>query len=506
MTVDFSFALNQGAGRGPWPKPDMRLVEDDQIRPPVLEDDALPAGWGEFIADEAGARGCPPDYIAAALIIAASALLGNARHVGASGTWREPAHLWIALIGSPSSGKTPALRPIVEVCRLIEREAEPAWKAEIAENAALAEGARMIEEEWRNAVRAAIKNAEPPPERPPGADAPRCPSRPRILAMDTTVEELQNLLSGQPRGLLYARDELAGWLGNHDRYGGNGGDRAFFLEVWNGGPYVVDRVKNRGEPVRIERAAIAILGGMQPDRLREALVGPDDGLAARLAYVWPDPTPILPIGSESDAGARDRRDRLIVTGRRLYGLLMDGDASGDPAPRILRLNEDALRLFNELRFDAMIRARSSPGLIGGWYGKNPGRALRLALVYEMLSWVAQGGVEPTTISADSMARAGGYLDYLSTMLDRVTAGLAVSVAEADAAVIARYILATRLNVLNERALYQQPAWSWLREAKRRAAAFSVLGEAGWIRRFAQTGTGRPRNDWEVSPRLWEATA
>ena len=34
-----------------------------------------------------------------------------------------------------------------------------------------------------------------------------------------STEELQHLLSGQPRGLLYMRDELAGWFGNHDRYG-----------------------------------------------------------------------------------------------------------------------------------------------------------------------------------------------------------------------------------------------------------------------------------------------
>src|SRR5689334_2996502 len=82
-------------------------------------------------------------------------------------------------------------------------------------------------------------------------------------------------------------DELAGWLGDHDRYGGHGGDRAFFLECWNGGAFIVDRVKHRGDPIRIARAALAIVGGMQPDRLRQALTGPDDGLGARFAYVFP---------------------------------------------------------------------------------------------------------------------------------------------------------------------------------------------------------------------------
>jgi hypothetical protein len=413
-------------------------------------------------------------------------------------------HLWLALIGAPSTGKTPALRPIVETCRAIEREAEPAWREARAQSSALAEGARAIEEEWRKSVRAAIKQGAAPPDRPPGADAPPEPSRPRLIAMDATTEELHHLLAGQLRGLLYMRDELAGWLGNHDRYGGHGGDRAFFLETWNGGSYVADRVKYCGQPVRIERAALAMLGGLQPDRLGEALAGPDDGLAARFCYAWPQPGPIMPLASEPDAAARARRDRLTTAARRLYRLAMDGDPQGEPAPRILRLAPDALALFEELRREAMGRARSSRGLAAGWHGKTPGRVLRLALVYELLGWAVDGGPEPRFVAADAVARAGGYVDYLVAMLDRVTAGLAISRAEADAATIARHILATRAARLNERELYQRQGWAWLRDRERRAEALRVLDAGGWIRTAARTSNGRPPGDWEVSPRLWEA--
>lgn len=487
-----------------WPEPDMRLVEDDRLAAPMLDDDALPAGWGEWITAEATARGSPRDYVAAGLIGGASAWLGNARHVAATATWAEPPHLWLALIGAPSTGKTPALRPIVEASRAIEREAEPAWQAASAEYAALAEGARAIGEQWREAVGRATKNGEPLPERPPGADAPPAPPRPRVLAMDTTTEELQHLLAEQPRGLLYMRDELTGWLGNHDRYGCHGGDRAFFLECWNGGAYIADRVKHRGQPVRIRRAALTILGGMPPDRLREALAGADDGLAARLAYIWPNPAPILPLVSEADVEARNRRERLTTAARRLSGLVLDGDPSGEPTPRILRLDNTALYLFDELRREAMERARYSRGLAAGWYGKTPARALRLALGYELLGWVRGDGAEPRVITADSVARAGGYLDYLAAMLDRVTAGLAIGLAEADPAVVARYILSSRPTRLNERELYQRPGWSWLRDGDRRANALRVLTDTGWIRAAARAGSGRPPGDWEVSPRLWEA--
>jgi hypothetical protein len=486
-----------------WPEPDLRLVDDDRAPAPTLDDDALPDQWGEWIVAEAAARGCPSDYVGAALIGAASAWLGNARHVAATTTWIEPPHLWFALIGASSTGKTPALRPIVEASRAIENAAEPTWEAAFAEHALLAESARMIDQQWREEVRAATKSGKPLPECPPGANAPREPPRPRVLAMDATTEELQHMLAEQPRGLVYQRDELAGWLGNHDRYGGHGGDRAFFLEAWNGGAYVADRVKHRGQPVRIDRAALAILGGMQPDRLREALAGADDGLAARLAYVWPDPAPIMPLARESDATARTRRDRLLLAARQLYGLAMDGDAAGEPAPRILGLDSDAFRLFDELRCEAMHRARSSRGLAAGWHGKTPGRALRLALVYELLAWAGGASVEPRAVTADAMIRAAGYLDYLTAMLDRVTAGLAIGLAQADAAAIARDIVARRSPRLNERELYQRPGWSWLRDGDRRAGAFRALVGAALIRKPVRAGKGRPPGDWEVSPRLWE---
>lgn len=489
--------------RDMWPEPDIRLVDDDRPPAPALDDDALPVGWDTWITTEAAARGCPRDYVVAGLITTASAWVGNARHTSATATWSEPPHLWLALIGPPSSGKTPALRPIVEACRAVERDAEPAWQAAMTEYVVLAEGARAIEEGWRSAIRAAAKAGETLPDRPPGAEAPAEPQRPRLLAMDATIEELQHMMSQQPRGLVYMRDELAGWLGNHDRYGGNGGDRAFFLEAWNGGSYVADRVKYRGEPVRIARAALAILGGMQPDRLREALAGPDDGLAARLGYVWPELGPILPLASEPDALARSRRERLMTAARRLSELAMDGDQAGEPAPRLLRLDREALALFDELRREAMERARAARGLAAGWHGKTPGRALRLALVYELLAWAAADRPEPGAIGADAMARAGGYIDYLGGMLDRMTAGLAIDRAEADAAVIARYIRAARPDALNERALYQRPGWAWLRDSARRAEALRMLVDAGWLRAAERAGSGRPRGDWQVSPRLRE---
>ncbi len=273
----------------------------------------------------------------------------------------------------------------------------------------------------------------------------------------------------------------------------------------NGGEYVADRVKHHGVPVRIPRTSLAIFGGLPPDLLREVLAGADDGLAARFIYVWPPPAPIADLNAGCDAAAVKRRETLVSAGRRLVDLAMGADPSGVPAPKVLGLDGEAFALFQVHRHAALNKARTSRGLAAGWHGKTPTRALRLALVYEMLRWTAGSSREPHAVSADAMMRAGRYLDYAGKMFDRVTAGLAIEPAEANAAVIARGILDTTPapEKLNERELYQRSAW--LRDRVRRNDALSVLAEAGWIRHASTAGKGRPRGDWEVNPKLFVPT-
>jgi hypothetical protein len=186
--------------RDTWP------VADDRPPAPTLNDEALPAGWEPWIASEATARACPSDYIAAGLIGAASAWIGNSRRVAASADWNEPAHLWLALIGAPSSGKSPALKPVIEASRTLEKDAEGKWREACAEAERDAEAAKIRDEEWREKVRTAASNGGTPPNRPVDAEQPQAPPRPRVLAMDSSVEETQKLLADTPRGLLYVRD------------------------------------------------------------------------------------------------------------------------------------------------------------------------------------------------------------------------------------------------------------------------------------------------------------
>ena len=165
--------------------------------------------------------------------------------------------------------------------------------------------------------------------------------------MDVSTEELQHVLAECPRGLLYVRDELAGWLGGFDRYGGKGDDRAFYLECWNGGSYVCDRVRYHGTPLRIEHASLAIIVGMVPDRLREVLADTDDGLVERMLFIWPEPVPIGALRERGATDAAEHRIALYEAARKLHALELGADDVGRPAPRALRLDGAALACYEQ---------------------------------------------------------------------------------------------------------------------------------------------------------------
>jgi hypothetical protein len=256
-----------------------------------------------------------------------------------------------------------------------------------------------------------------------------------------------------------------------------------------------------------------MLGGMVPDRLRRVLADTDDGLVERMLFFWPEPAPVVSLCDRTDVA--ERRSKLQKAAERLHRLEMGSDNNGIPAPRALSLDAEARKLFDEQRQEQMQLARAASGLTAGWHGKNPGRLLRLALVFELLAWVAQDDAptEPTSVSADAVVRAGSFIDYASAMFERVIAGLAISQAQTDAAQIARYIVAVaeaaprntkRLRPLNERSLYQLKRFSWARDPKRRGDALAILRDASWLRAAQVEGHGRPRGDWEINPRLLEA--
>jgi Protein of unknown function (DUF3987)/Bifunctional DNA primase/polymerase, N-terminal len=288
-------------GDGAWPDPKPIIAELKSV-PAFDADTMLPEALRAWIMDEAERMPCPPDFIAAAALVALGSIVGArcAMKPKARDSWLIVPNLWGGIVGDPSAKKSPAwgaaLKPLD---RLIAKALE-------AHTAALAdyETEKVVFEAHKDAIEGRIKEAAKKPGkgdpasiakelRTHGEQAPDAPTQRRYKTNDSTVEKLGELLGENPAGLLVLRDELVGLIATWEREGREG-ERAFFLEAWNGNEsFDTDRI-GRGH-ISIPNLCASIFGGIQPDKLtvyleQAAHALANDGMLQRFqVLVYPDP-------------------------------------------------------------------------------------------------------------------------------------------------------------------------------------------------------------------------
>jgi hypothetical protein len=291
---------------------------------PAFDAEALlPEALRPWIIDEAGRMPCPPDFVAAAAIVALGSIVGArcAIKPKARDDWAIVPNLWGGVVALPSAKKTPginaAMRPLD---RLIARAMEQQHAAMDGYEAEC-----VVHEAQREAIEGNIKKtARKSSNGSNGSaltglsqnlqthkqNAPTPPTLRRFKSNDSTIEKLGELLRENPAGMLMLRDELVGLIASWDREGREA-DRAFFLEAWNGnGSFDTDRI-GRGS-IFIPNLCVSIFGGIQPDKLvayleqaSNALA--NDGMLQRFQLlVYPDHTAWKWIDRIPDKQARDR--------------------------------------------------------------------------------------------------------------------------------------------------------------------------------------------------------
>lgn len=392
---------------------------------PAFDLDLVPAPLRSWVADTADGLQVPAEFVAVPAIVAAAGLIG--RQVGVAlktrERWVEPSILWGCIVGRPSSGKSPALRPAQRMLSRIEADHRKEWEvacrtaevdAELAEQEraqAKKAAAKLLREGNREGAREALAVEDPDPS----------PAEPRIVVNDATVEKLGELLNTNPRGLVQFRDELAGWLASLDREGREG-DRGFWLECWNGrGPYTCDRI-GRGT-IRVEAPAVSILGGVQPGKLadyvRSAIRGGmgDDGLVQRFQLaVWPDlPASWHYVDRAPDPAAEAAAWRIY---QRLDRCQPEGleTVDGIDLP-FLRLGDVAQELHVEFTTALMqrLRAGGEPPWMESHLAKYPALAGRLALVLHLIE------NEAGPVGDVAMASALDWCEFLEAHARRIYA-------------------------------------------------------------------------------------
>ena len=258
-----------------WPLP--QEITSSLPAAPVFDPALLPQPLAEFVMDEADRMNCPPDYIAAALMVCIGSVVGTrcALKPKRYDDWIVPPNLYGGIIGDPSSKKSPAAAAVIRFLNILEaKEAqkhEESMSAYAAEMAAYEAQQTVIKGNMKRVasgkkahdqMSAAIFELQ-------SLQAPQEPQQRRFITNDSTVAKLGDLLANNPQGLLVHRDELVGLLASWDREG-NEGDRAFYLEAWNGtGSFTIDRVARGSQYIPL--LLLSVFGCIQPELLERYL-------------------------------------------------------------------------------------------------------------------------------------------------------------------------------------------------------------------------------------------
>jgi Protein of unknown function (DUF3987)/Bifunctional DNA primase/polymerase, N-terminal/Primase C terminal 2 (PriCT-2) len=431
--------------------------------PPPLPTGLLPLTIEEFAFAKGRLMGADPAGLAAAaLAVCAAALPDHVKlKVKRHDSWMEETRLWVGLVGDPSSKKTPMISQATWPIRRID--------------------AGM----WREYLRK--KRAWDALSREERRVTPQ-PAQTRICIEDTTVEAAQEVLRDSPNGMLCVRDEMSGWFGAMDRYAGNRGamaDRGFWLQAYNGGTYSYNRV-SRGSGV-IENLSVSMLGGIQPEPMREIVDGTvDDGLIQRII-----PIMVRTATLGMDAPTSDAEDR--------YGRLVERLARTREPFDCLGFDDAAMQVREQLeqKHLDLMACRTLNRKLAAHIGKYDGIFARMCLLWHVIEDEEMTNV----VGADTAQRVADFLHrfLLPHAMAFYTTVFGLSDDNNRLMDVAGYILAHDVEVVTNRVI--QRGSSSMRGLRARDVdnIMHQLDALGWVNRVQGARINVVK--WKVNPEV-----
>jgi hypothetical protein len=463
----------------------------------------LPYSLRPLVEDVSERMQIPWDYAASIAVVALAGCVGRRASIfpkALDHSWRVIPNLWGANIAPPGYMKSPVLSSVtLPLARIEER-----WCAEHDQESEIYETEKEVLElkrqSWREESKKSIKKggeATAPPK-----NAIELPAQKRLILTDSTFEKLHEILRDNPAGGLVVRDELTGWLAQLDKQGREG-ERAFYLQAWNGdGGFTVDRI-GRGS-IRVPAVCVSLFGNIQPSRLRSYLSpalagGPgDDGLFQRFQIiVWPDPP------REWTLVDRAPNNVALAVAEKVF-VALSNLAIEEPIET--SFSPDAQKLFFEwwTELEGKVRADSAlPLAVVAHLSKYRSLMPSLALLFALADLASADApiASGMTVGLDYARQAAAYCGYLESHARRVYACI-ISPEMAAARDLARHIEAGDLpDLFRTRDVYLK-SWSRLDSPERVRAALDFLEDAAWVRKaelpISRSG-GRPSDKWILNP-------
>jgi len=433
--------------------------------PPPLPLGVLPSVIEQFAMVMGMHMGADPSGLAMAAVTVCAAAIPDKIGVRVKQHdhhWVEHPRLWVALIGSPSTKKSPIMNAAVKPLAKIDDELVREWSRKHAIWSSLSKEDQRATQE---------------------------PLKKRVMMHDTTIEAAQDILKGSMDGVMLHADELSGWFGSMEKYTsgrGSAADRAFWLQAFNGGPYTVDRV-SRGS-VRIDNLSFTILGGIQPDAIRKAVVDAvDDGLLQRFF-----PIVLKPADMGQDAPLPDVQMMFdYVVGRCRQAVAPCG-------PLLFDAGAQSIRRELEGRHHWLSATEAVTPKLAAHIGKLDGLFARLCVVFHVVENFAASPM-PGMITEVTSWRVA---TFMRTFLLPHAAGfygavLGLGDDHDRLKAVAAYILANKLTTIDNRTV-QRGDHATMRKIAYRdiQPIFEQLATLGWLLPIDGANPKSPK--WKVN--------
>ena len=256
-----------------WPDPETQFSESSDL--PEFDPSWIPPPLRDFVLNVHQMQGCDLGIPAIhALTICAGLITDDIKvSVRKQQEWFESPRLWSCVLGKSGDGKSPAQRAITKEVKVL-------W-SEVAERSKTRMAGYKLDLEVYEAQKRIYVAAKAKGD--PSGPVPIAPDRPvdeQIYFDSTTVEAIADVLQDSSRGSMLINDELLGWLMGFNQYR-QGNDRQFFLESFDGGRRVFNRVGRRW----ILDSGLSICGNSQPGAFHRAMSNmslDSDGLIQRV--------------------------------------------------------------------------------------------------------------------------------------------------------------------------------------------------------------------------------
>ena len=316
-----------------------------------------------------------------------SASIGASCKIRIKKRYEQPAHIYTAIIGRSTDGKSPVLENLLEVLHNIESVWMDEWRS--ADNIYQLELMR-----WRDISK---KDRPLPPIKP----IPK-----QMIVTDITIETIGLRLQENQLGLLLYADEMEMLFSNMGRYS-KGKDLPHYITLHNGKILKIDR-KSKDERIYISHPSLAICGGIQPSVLQARLEeNPDyfhSGFIGRfLIAMPPSRTPRLNRDEIPDE-VWLRYERLIMDIISARESAMPGDRV---YPMVFTITESAWDTLVEYQHRHAELADNETDKNATVEGKFCTNAARIALILHVAVLIENGTAlsELTPVSGETMLNA-----------------------------------------------------------------------------------------------------